>query len=202
MGSLCRLATALGGAGALFFIGGASHAESIIKNPGDHPNYKVEIEPQAALGWGHLYHGNGFGVGARFSIPIVDVGFVKSINDSVAISFGFDWLRYGDCYYYENRGNRRLGYGCGASYFVFPVAMQWNFWLSPNWSVFAEPGLYLFHGVYDDYCDVRFVNCVQPTKTSVDLAFFAGGRFHFNETIALTMRLGYPTSSFGVSFLF
>jgi hypothetical protein len=45
-------------------------------------------------------------------------------------------------------------------------------------------------------------DCRYPTRGGVDLAMFAGARFHFNETIALTMRLGYPTSSVGVSFLF
>jgi hypothetical protein len=178
----------------------AAQAQSIIKNPGDHPDYKVELEPHLALGWGHLYHGSGFGLGGRVGINIVDNGFVKTINNSVAISFGLDWIRYSDCYYYD----RRWGYGCGASYFVFPVTMQWNFWLTPKWSVFGEPGLYFYHGVYDDdWCDRnRFAGCGYPTRDGVDFAFFAGGRFHFNETVALTMRLGYPTSSIGVSFLF
>ncbi len=175
-------------------------AQSIIKNPGDHPNYKVELEPHLNFGWAHLYAGNGFGLGARAGIVIVDNGFVQSINNSVAISFGLDWLRYSDCYYYDNRA--RLRYGCGASYFIFPVALQWNFWLTPRWSVFGEPGLYIYHGVYDTFCDVRLPDCVSPTRTSVDVAFWAGGRFHFTDTVALTMRLGYPTFSLGVSFLF
>jgi hypothetical protein len=177
-------------------VAASAHAQSIIKNPGDHPTYAVEL----ALGWGHLYRGNGFGVGGRVSIKIVENGFVKSINNSVAIGLGLDWLRYSDCYYYNRRD--RFDYGCGASYFVLPVVMQWNFWLSPKWSVFVEPGLYVYHGVYDDYCDSRFPDCRYPTRTSVDFAFYAGGRFHFTDTIALTMRLGYPTSSVGLSFLF
>ena len=184
--------------------GGLANAQSIIKNPGDHPPYKVELEPHLALGWGHLYRGNGFGVGARVGIVVVDNGFIKTINNSVAISFGLDWIRYSDCYYYDRRG--RFEYGCGASYFVFPVTMQWNFWLSPKWSVFAEPGLYVYHGVYDDYCrdrsGVGVPGCDYPTRTGIDPALFVGGRFHFNDTVALTMRLGYPTSSVGVSFLF
>ena len=83
--------------------------------------------------------------------------------------------------------------------------MQWNFWLSPKWSVFGEPGLYIYHGIYDDSCD-RFrgnnIGCDSPTRTSVDFLFHAGGRFHFNDTVALTLRVGYPTVSFGVSLLF
>jgi hypothetical protein len=29
---------------------------------------------------------------------------------------------------------------------------------------------------------------------------WVGGRFHFNDKISLTMRIGYPDFSFGVSF--
>jgi hypothetical protein len=32
--------------------------------------------------------------------------------------------------------------------------------------------------------------------------FMAGGRYHFTERIALTMRVGYPWFALGVSFLF
>lgn len=185
--------------GCLLGYARAANAESIIKNPGDHPSYSVELEPHALLGWGHLYRDTGFGLGARLSIPIVDNGFIKTINNSVAISFGLDWIRYSGCYYYDDR---RFAYGCGASYFVLPAAMQWNFWLTTRWSVFGEPGLYLYHGVYDDYCDARFRGCAYPTRTSVDIALYAGARFHFNENIALTVRLGYPTASVGASFFF
>lgn len=177
-----------------------ARAQSIIKNPGDHPQYSVELEPHGLLGWGHLYRDNALGLGARLTIPIVDNGFVKTINNSVGISFGLDWLRYGGCYYYDYRGRDRFDYGCGASFFLFPVAMQWNFWLTPKWSVFGEPGLYVYHGVFDDdYCG-NLPGCGYPTRTSVDFAFYAGGRFHFNEKVSLTMRIGYPTISVGASF--
>jgi hypothetical protein len=174
----------------------AAAGESVIKNPGDHPDYSVEIEPHGVLGWANLYRNTGFGLGGRFTIPIVKNGFVPSINNSVGISFGLDWVRYSGCYY---RGNRFDG-GCGASFFLFPVAMQWNFWLTTNWSVFAEPGLYIYHGVFDDYCGNGLPGCGYPTRTSVEPAFYAGGRFHFSEKVSLTMRIGYPTISVGVSF--
>lgn len=183
-----------------------AQAETIIKNPGDHPDYAFELEPHALLGWGHLYAGSGFGLGVRGSVPIVDNGFIPSINNSVAISFGLDWIRYSGCYYrgYRGRDGRFADYGCGASYFVLPVAMQWNFWLTTRWSVFGEPGLYIYHGVYDDFCDPNVFGpgCAPPTATGIDFAAYAGGRFHFNEKVALTMRIGYPTLSVGVSFLF
>lgn len=181
-----------------------AHADSIIKNPGDHPDYSVELEPHALLGWGHLYAGNGIGIGGRATVPIVQNGFVKTINNSVGITFGLDWLRYSGCYYRGWRGRNGVvtDYGCGASYFLFPVAMQWNFWLTEKWSVFGEPGLYVYHGVFDNYCDPNVFGpgCTYPSRTSVDFAFYAGGRYHFNDKISLTMRIGYPTISIGASF--
>jgi len=173
-----------------------ARAESVIKSPGDHPTYHVELEPHVLLGWANLSRDNGLGLGARLTIPVVQNGFVSTINNSVGISFGLDWLRYDGCYY---RGNRFEG-GCGASFFVFPVAMQWNFWLTTNWSVFGEPGLYVYHGVFDDYCGNGLPGCGYPTRTSIQPALYLGGRFHFSEKVSLTMRVGYPTLSFGVSF--
>jgi hypothetical protein len=67
-----------------------------------------------------------------------------------------------------------------------PIVMQWNFWLSTHWSVFGEPGIAFGSG---------------PGNSGVWPAFFAGGRFHFTERIALTIRLGYPDISVGCSFL-
>src|SRR5688500_18472731 len=65
---------------------GTANAESIIRNPGDHPNYKVELEPHLDFGWANLYASNGFGAGVRVGIPIVHNGFISTINNSVAIS--------------------------------------------------------------------------------------------------------------------
>jgi hypothetical protein len=180
----------------------SAQAQSIIKNPGDHPDYHVELEPHGLVApWQSLYGTTGWGLGFRASIPIVSNGFIPSVNNNVAISFGLDWSRYSGCYGYYYRGLYRSGYGCGgASYFMFPVAMQWNFWLTPKWSVFGEPGLFIYHAVFDDYC-VGVVGCSYPTRTGVHPLFHAGARFHFNDTVALTMRIGYPYISIGVSFM-
>lgn len=192
----------LAAAAATCTIASPARAESVIKNPGDHPDYHVELEPHGIFGWEHLYAGTGFGLGGRVSIPIVDNGFVKTINNSVAISFGMDWLRYSGCYYSVARNRVTYDYGCGASYFLFPVTMQWNFWLTTHWSVFGEPGFYIYHGVYDNYCDPALgPACSYPTATGIDFAFFAGARYHFTEKVALTMRIGWPYLSVGVSFL-
>ncbi len=141
---------------------GAFADQSTIKQPGAHPAYTFEAEPHLLLApFDHFRPGVGF----RGTIELVDNGFVSSINNTVGIGFGADWSR---------------------DHFRVPVVMQWNFWLSRNWSVFGEPG-----GLVDFGED----------RTRVHPAFYAGGRFHFTDRVTLTMRVGHPTASVGVSFL-
>jgi hypothetical protein len=167
----------------------------VIKSPGQHPQYSFEAEPHLLLGlWGvpGPGGGTGLGVGFRGSIPIVDNGFVDTINNSVAISFGLDWVHYDVdnwCARYW-RGPVYCGYGDNFSIFWLPVMMQWNFYLTQHWSVFGEPGLAL--QVNDDHYNDNF---------DIDLALYVGGRYHFSDAAGLTLRLGWPGAlTFGVSF--
>jgi hypothetical protein len=163
-------------------IASPARADDTIKRPGDHPSYVLEIEPHGLVGYGVVYASAGFGAGARFSIPIVQNGFVPSINNSVAISFGLDALYFADC----------GGPSCGVTFLDFPVALQWNFYVARHWSVFGEPGLVIGHG---------FLSGAYPfPDTWVYPAFFVGGRYHISDKLSLTMRIGYPSFSFGVSF--
>jgi hypothetical protein len=169
----------------------------IIKNPGDHPRYVFEAEPHLVLGFieppGYAA-GTGFGLGFRGSIPIVRNGFVPSINNSVAIGFGVDFAHYGRGDYCRNGGplpDCDRVRANGFNEFYFPVVMQWNFFLSRNWSVFGEPGVALNYHAWDG-----------PTRLDVDpFIFFLGGRYHFSDKVTLTMRIGYPAFSVGCSFL-
>ncbi len=181
-------------AGALFCEAKA-RADDTIKRPGDHPSYGVEIEPHGLLDWyvPYAHSDAGIGLGGRFSIPVVQNGFVPTINNSVAISFGVDWIHYDSCYY---------GGSCSVDYLHFPIVMQWNFFVARRWSVFGEPGLDIYHAFFND-CPFTTVNgfaCNQPQATGVEPAFFVGGRYHFSDGAALTMRVGFPTFSIGVSF--
>jgi hypothetical protein len=167
-----------------------ARADDTIKRPGDHPAYSVEAEPHLVLGWDDVYASDGWGVGGRFSIPIVDNGFVPSINNSVAIGFGLDLLHYDSCWYNAD---------CSANYIHIPVVMQWNFYVSQHWSVFGEPGLVIFHGFFDD-CPFQNGCPGRPRETSVEPALYLGGRYHFNDKMSLTMRIGFPSISVGISF--
>jgi hypothetical protein len=184
------LAVALVGFAVL--ASGTARGDDTIRRPGDHPSYAVEVEPHAVFGWGGIYAPGGFGLGGRFSIPLVSNGFVPTINNSIAVTFGFDWVHYGQCWYAGD---------CGANYFDLPIAMQWNFFVAQRFSVFGEPGAVIYFGSYPD-CPLQPNLCPssRPPTAGVEPALFLGGRYHLNDEIALTVRIGFPSFSFGVSF--
>lgn len=173
-------------AGAVAFLSAPeAHADSVIKQPNRHPVYRAELEPHVnILPWHRNYggyRGNGFGDvefggGFRASIEIADPAFIPKINNTVAITFGVDFT------------NNNCGRYCGHSFsFWSPVALQWNFFLTDKWSVFGEGGFML-----------RSYGFL--ANTYGDFTFAAGGRYHFTDKVALTMRVGYPFVSVGISF--
>lgn len=147
--------------------------ESIIKNPGDHPPYRFEAEPHLQLGFGGPFRTGEADVGLGFRGTVIIVENGFVPSINNSVGIGFG----GDLFFPNN-----------ATFFL-PVVMQWNFWLSTHWSVFGEPGI----GI-----------AVNPDhgRDYVNPIFQAGGRFHFNDKIALTMRVGYPYISVGCSFFF
>ena len=165
----------------------APEAKAGIKDPNDHPDYTVELEPHANFIF-YRYHYAGyrgsryrtfggdpeFGLGFRATIELGDPAFIPKINNTVGISFGLDFTNCQYCY----RDDFRIW---------SPVTMQWNFFFSDKWSAFADLGLVLrTEGFYRDIY--------------VDPAVMIGGRYHFNDDVSLTLRLGIPFASFGVSF--
>jgi hypothetical protein len=149
----------------------ANAEEWFIKNPGDHPSYIFEAEPHGLVGFaGPFKKDVNVGGGFRGTIVLLDNGFIKTINNSVGITFGAD-------VFFLDKPTLFL-----------PVAMQWNFWLSTHWSVFGEPGVAVAAKKFEFKDDV-----FHPLV-------MLGGRFHFNDTVSLTLRAGYPGASVGVSF--
>src|SRR5689334_1043116 len=144
-----RIAWLVAFAVVTFLMPRPAQAESIIKDPNP-PQYSLELEPKFNLGPSGVfdYGGSFYGPGVRFSIPVMSPGFVKTINDSIAISFGADFVRYGGYRYYGFNCVRGVCgyYDAGDFWAVYlPVTMQWNFWLTDKWSVFGEPGLAIRH---------------------------------------------------------
>ncbi len=164
-------ATALATGSLVLLAASPAAAESRIKQPGAHPDYHFEAEPHFMFGVDPPgpTAGQGFGPGFRGTIELVDNGFIASINNSVGLGLGFDWIAFSKK---------------STSIWV-PIVMQWNFWLSDHWSVFGEPGFGFYLG----------------NATGIRPVGAGGVRLHFNDTIALTLRAGYPTLSLGLSFL-
>jgi hypothetical protein len=171
----------------------AARADDTIQRPGDHPAYNFELEPHLLLGSDDAYAWGGWGLGVRVSIPLVDNGFVSTINNNVAISFGLDIEHYDGCWYNGN---------CTATYFDFPVVMQWNFYVAQRWSVFGEPGIVLYHGFIAN-CP-NGVDCPNGHPNGDDVgiepAIYLGGRYYLSNNVTLTARIGFPSCSFGISF--
>lgn len=198
---LLRLVAIAGGALAPLlapcWIGTARADTVIIQHPGDHARYSFEVEPHLLAGFieppGYAT-GTGFGLGVRGTIPILKNGFIPNINNSVGIGFGVDLAVYGRsdfCNRFDDDG-RCVSRGQSDSFteFWLPVVMQWNFFLSRNWSVFGEPGVALNYHAWD---------APEPLGIA-PFILFIGGRYHFSEKITLTMRIGYPAVSVGASF--
>ncbi len=186
-------------------------AQSTIKQYGARPSYGVELEPHLNLGWidpPGLGTGEGAGVGARGTFEIVHHGFIPSLNNSVGIGVGLDWIHYvgdgtgprGTCTQFTpgpagtNICTQVAGSGHdNTDYLWIPVVLQWNFWLARRWSAFGEVGAAIR---VDDMSDFGFSPFVS----------WVGGRYHITDNTTLTLRLGIPFVvtpyiTFGVSFL-
>jgi hypothetical protein len=179
--------------------------EQVVIRDGRTPiGYRFEIEPHLVLGTappGPGY-GSGAGVGARATFVLSQDGFIRGVNDSLALGVGLDYSRYDaalglagyrdQCLNFEPGPNgtsvctQVTSNGGTYSYLFAPVVLQWNFWITRNFSAFGEPGvdLYLLGGGF-----------------GISPALYVGGRYQVADRITLTLRLGYPTLAFGVSFL-
>lgn len=146
--------------------------EVVIKRPENHPHYVFEAEPHGLVGfWGPFAKG-AVGAGFRGTFVILDGGLIRSLNDSVGVTAGADYF-------------------FGVNDVYLPVALQWNFWLSRNWSVFGEPGVsFTLKGGKGG-----------KGGRMLDPLIMGGGRLQLADSVALTLRAGYPAVSVGVSFL-
>ena len=178
---------------------GAVRADVIVREEGYAPRtsyyydagfYPVEIEPHFSFGAENVYGAAGFGAGVRIGIPLFG-GHVGRVPDNLAISFGADVLHYDNCYFAND---------CGANYLMAPVAAQWNLFVARRVSVFVEGGAFLYKGWFDG-CGPGGGECSAPSDFGVLPTVAVGGRVHIGRFTALTFRLGYPTTTLGLSFL-
>jgi hypothetical protein len=196
---------------AALLYGHNASAAGIVREPGNHPHYSVELEPHLLWTWAGLPHDvhDGWGAGLRASIPLFHNGPIDTINNNMAISFGFDWAHssahcwpgahppgYPPGYYY--------GYDdCSANSYWIPVALQWNFFLTDMISVFGEPGLSFVHSTWDQWgpCPVGGTCQYSQSDTTLLPVLWGGARFLFSNSLGVTVRLGTPSISAGLSIL-
>lgn len=155
-----------------------AQGQSILKQPfGGQRPYQLDVHA------GFAYVGSGLAAGARFGIPIVHNGFIKSINNSIYINFG------ADLYFIEYGHSHSVGLG-------IPINLHWEFYFTPKWSAFGEvgPNIFIHPGIFKGH------GWAWSGKHWFSVA--AGGRYFLNDSMALTLRVGNPYTSFGVSFFF
>lgn len=185
MRALSALTGTVVAASALLLSQEAS-AQLIIKNPSDHPDFRAELEPHGVLvpwgdsfGYSNRYGYNRYafagGIGFRATIKVADP-VIPRLNNTIGVTFGLDFTNCSYCYYGQEQFS-----------FWTPVGAQWTFFLTRKWSVFADVGAVAFSDGF--YRNLFF----EPM-------FEVGGRWHFRDKITLTMRLGFPFITVGVSF--
>jgi hypothetical protein len=194
---------------ALMLFTRPAAAELIIDDNGAVPDFTVEIEPHGVLTPFWPPRGSaevGVGLGALVGINLAPRGFIPTVADTVSLGVGLDWVKYfggrpsvGECVEWvgdspdEEICVRTRGGGGAGTYVFAPVVMQWSFYLTEKWSVFGEPGLAMYF--YSGGIENRLRLGLTPV-------FNLGGRFHFSERAALTMRVGYPYTTAGISLYF
>jgi hypothetical protein len=183
---------------AAMLLGSAGAAEA-QRRAARQPFYGVEIEPQLVWQWtGDEWSSeDGVGLGVRASIPVIEDGPLTSLRNNLAVTFGLAWAHFDD--------ECRAGGGwsdCDEDDFWLPIAAQWNFFLTDVISLFPELGLGFRSAVWsNDACDFDEDDDVcDDSDLEVHLVLWLGARFKVSDTIALTMRLGTPSLTFGVSF--
>ena len=168
-----------------FILPASADAQQGRIREGNRPDHSFRLDVHANATWWAS-----FGAGVRFEIPIVPQGFIDGVDDELALSPGFELL-------FLHAGDQ-----ASQAAPITLMTVQWSFWLSEMWSVFAEVGGALVfanwgpvhhrHSRYQEHTDVGFTPVIN-----------LGGRLHLSPTIALLMRVGWPMGGeFGVVFHF
>ena len=122
------------------------------------------------------------GIGGRAEFAIVPNGVIGDVNDEIALSLGAELfvapVNTGGYYYSDG------------VYLVPIAAAQWNFYVGNHWSVFPELGLAIrVDPGHDGWTDSNG-NYHGWIYTQLDAGF--GARYHFDDRVALLLRLSTP----------
>lgn len=148
------------------------HAQEYTRNSG-----RLRIEAH-----GTLSTHEGLGGGVRAEFVILPNGAIPNFNDDFSLTAGAEAILFFDDDDHHGRwdhdhDNEGLG--------IWPmIALQWNFYLSKEWSVFPELGVWLQLGEDGHGHDDNNIN--------MDLLFGVGARYHFGDRTAVFIRLEHP----------
>lgn len=147
----------------------SSQAHANIRRPGGGRTFSIEPH----LGFG--YYNVAGALGVRFSLPILQNGFIPSINNAVFFNFGVD--------VYSNFKVFSMG---------IPLTLHWSFYFTRRFSMFFELGanIFLNSGLFSGG---GFEFGINNWLTGA-----LGLRYKFTPRFALLLRVGSPYSSLGI----
>lgn len=159
---------------------GRANAQNYIERPSAHSNYNLEMEAHLAF---LLRRNVAPGLGVRGTWELVDPGLIRGLNNTLGVGVGLD---LGFNTWCEGVGTTQQ---CtdGDLDFIIPVNLQWNFWFTPEWSAFFEPGIAIGRRRYGPLWSPNVA---------------AGARYLIARDFLVTLRLGYPAMTLGASYLF
>lgn len=147
---------------------------------------KTRADNLSVMAFLPYYYGLGIGVNVRYEIPIVQNGFVPTINNSFSIepSIGLDYRSWGVL---------------GSSYGVFDVTPAvygiWNFYFNDKFSAYGGLGLGFDIGIYTGthYSDAASFFYWDPV---------VGLHYKFSPNMAFRAEAGAQALKGGLSFYF
>jgi hypothetical protein len=179
-----------------------ANAQFIADKPfrGTRRNIEINLRLNAYYGYGWYrddfcagycgYYGSyGVGPGFQMLFPVLQNGFIPSINNAFYIGFFTDFLFHGD---YDGRYDLRYGF------FSLPVGVlaQWRFYLFEILSVYANLGGGIWPWFFrDDHFHYRGGG----TLIRGFPVFALGANLHFTKSIGMNIEFGYPAARIGLN---
>jgi hypothetical protein len=68
-------------------------------------------------------------------------------------------------------------------------------------SLFLEGGLFVYKGWFDGCNEIDGSGCNAPRDFGILPTVAIGGRIHMGDNVSFIARVGYPTTTLGLSFL-
>lgn len=178
-----------------------AQAQFIADKPfrGQRRNIEINIRLNAYYGYGWYrdnfcgggycgYYGSyGIGPGFQMLFPVVQNGFIPSINNAFYVGFFTDFLFHGD-----NAGRYGFDYG----FFSLPIGVlvQWRFYLFEILSVYANLGGGFWPWIFNDN------NIYYRGTLFRGFPLFAlGANLHFTQKIGMNFEFGYPSAKIGLN---